>query len=91
MRTDPSFTEKESGIQSLQSGIESVESKIQFPYMGARLHASDSTDSQRVSKLELFALQDLSTNRSLGNMFETINFPRRILSKEKNMETDGHN
>ena len=44
IRTDPSFTEKESGIQSLESGIESVESKIQFPYMGARLHASDSTD-----------------------------------------------
>ena len=55
-----SFTEKESGIQSLESGIQSVESKLQdclgFPYMGARLHASDSTDSRRVSKLKLFAL-----------------------------------
>ena len=39
-------------------------------------------------KLELFALQDLSTNRSLGIMFETINFPRRI-SNEKTWKLTG--
>ena len=62
--------------------------KSNYPYMGARVHASDLTDSRRVSKLELLALQDLSTNRSLGNIFEIINLPRRI-SREKTWKQTG--
>ena len=87
---NPSFTENESGIQSLESGLQSVESKIQLPIYGGETSCFRHDCFPRVSKLQLCALRDLFTNRSLGNTFDTINFPRRI-SKEKNMETDGHN
>ena len=36
----------------------------------------------------MLALQDLATNRLLGSMLETINFPRRI-SKEKTWKQTG--